>query len=98
MTDLSPWARIVDIQITEGKAKLVLDFAGERLTTPEIDGDKCNKLALAMLALAAIDERADMRIPYLGTFRLGNLADAGATLLTFFPGDLATKGIAGLLP
>ena len=97
-SDLTPWARITNVSASEDGATLTLDFAGETITSPLIPRDKAPTLALAMLALAQVDKHAAIQLPVIGTFRLGNLEDAGAIMLALFPGDLATKGLAGLLP
>ena len=97
MTDSSPWARITNVSANEDGATLTIDFAGTTITSPIIPRDKCPALALAMLALAQVDKSAAIQLPGVGLYRLGNLQDAGGLLLALVPGDLATKGLAGLL-
>lgn len=97
MTDSTPWARITNVKVSEDGAILVLDFAGQEINTPLIPRDKCPTLALAMIALSQVDKAAAIQLPVVGTFRLGNLEDAGGLLLALIPGDLATKGLAGLI-
>lgn len=97
MTDSSPWARITNVSANEDGATLTIDFAGTTITSPIIPRDKCPALALAMLALAQVDKSAAIQLPGVGLYRLGNLQDAGGLLLALFPGEIATKGIAGIL-
>lgn len=96
MIDSSPWARITNVDVTEDGAVLTVDFAGQVVKSPVIPRAKCPQLALAMLALAYVDEYAAFQLPGIGLYRLGNLREAGGLLLALIPGDLATKGIAGI--
>lgn len=96
MTDSSPWARITYVSANEDGAVFTIDFAGTEITSPVIPRGKCPQLALAMLALAYVDESAAFQLPGIGLYRLGNLKDAGGLLLALVPGELATKGIAGI--
>lgn len=99
-----PWARLKEVVVEQDLAnrgsasfRLVLDFAGEEISSEDIPAKDGPKLALALLALAAIDDRAAVELPALGTFRLGNLQDAATMLLAYYPGPIAEDGIAGLL-
>lgn len=96
MTDSSPWARILNVDVNVDGAVFTVDFAGEPIKTPVIPRAKCPQLALAMLALAYVDEYAAFQLPGIGLYRLGNLREAGWLLLALIPGDLATRGIAGI--
>lgn len=98
MSNVNSWARVVRIVVTAGEGfRLVLDVAGEEVETPQLSPERGTQLAFAMLALAAVDEAAAVTLPSLGEVRLGNLADAGAMLLAFYPGPLAKDGLIGLL-
>lgn len=96
MTDSSLWARITNVDVSEDGAVFTVDLAGAEIKSPLIPRAKCPALALAMLALAYVDDRAAFQLPGVGLYRLGNLRETGGLLLALVPGDIAEKGIAGI--
>ncbi|HNY47256.1 MAG TPA: hypothetical protein PKN64_09890 [Casimicrobium sp.] len=67
---------------------------GEVLTTPRAPASAGFPLALSLLLASKADENARITIPLLGGITLLSPADAGAILLSYYPGPLATANAA----